>query len=228
MVQDIAVNTQFQPTVDISAREEWLKRLNAPPQETKKQQDYKNIPDRADFDTIPIGILENMLDEVYMGLWKTENLSYQVVANEIVGSLELSVFDPSGKVWITRVGTGAVTIRQKKDAALTDIGSKIKTALQMDFAKLNSVLLKNAAKTLGKRFGRDLNRKFEDIYEAIYSNEAEVTGLLDELKVKFSNCKTVKDLGDVWASYPQFKDNSAAKKLFNAKKVELQHGATGN
>lgn len=219
--QELATQQQY---IDISGREEWLAKLNQPPEQTKKQADYKNIPDKSDFDTIPIGVLENALDEVYLGMWRTSTPTYQVVANEIIGTLILEVFDPSAKQWLSRVGAGAVTIRQKKDSEITDIGAKIKTALQMDFPKLYSMCLKNAAKTLGKRFGRDLNRKFEDIYEPVYTNEIEVRNVMEELTEKLKACKDMSELVAVWKQYPQFENNSAAKKLFNVYKTQIAYG----
>lgn len=226
MANEVSTSNQFTPDINIQSREQWLKKMNEQPEKTAKQADYRNIPDKSDFDTIPIGILENALDEVYLGLWKTHSPTHQVVANEIIGSIILEVFDPSAKVWISRIGYGAVTIRQKKDSDITDIGSKIKTALQMDFPKLSTMCLKNACKTLGKRFGRDLNRKFEDIYEEVYSNEIEVSGLMDELKEKLGVCTSLKDLGSVWAQYPQFANNTAAKKLFNSYKMKINLNGT--
>lgn len=216
MSKEIAIQAAPLPQVNINQREEWMSKLNAPPETTKKQADYKAVPDNPDFDTIPIGVLENTLDEVYMGLWRTSSPTYQVVANEIIGSLILEVFDPLSKVWISRIGAGAVTIRQSKGSAITDIGSKIKTALQMDFPKLYSMCLKNAAKTLGKKFGRDLNRKFEDTYEQVYSNEIELNSVLEELKEKLQACKTRESLLGVWNEYPQLENNTGAKKLFRS------------
>jgi len=219
---DIDLHQKLQPELNIQARENWLKNINRPPEKTAKQADYKNIPDKSDYDTIPIGILENELDEVYLGLWKTSIPTYQVVANEIIGTMILEVYDPSAKVWLSRIGSGAVTIRQKKDSDITDIGAKIKTALQMDFPKLYSTCLKNACKTLGKRFGRDLNRKFEDVYEEIYTNEIELGSIKDELDRSFINCNTHADLGSLWRNYPQIHENSKAKKLFEDYKYELE------
>lgn len=220
MSQQVATQTHF---ADISNLEQWLSKLNERPETTKKQADYKAIPDSSDYDTIPIGVLENMLDEIYLGMWRTSTPTYQVVANEIIGTIILEVFHPVAKQWISRVGAGAVTIRQKKDSDITDIGAKIKTALQMDFPKLYSMCLKNAAKTLGKKFGRDLNRKFEDLYEPIYTNEVELNNVLDELTAKLQACATKQDLVNVWNQYPQFANNSAAKKVFNSRKAQLTY-----
>lgn len=225
MEQQLAVNNQFAPDINIQAREQFLKRMNEQPDKTAKQSDYAKIPDKGEYDTIPIGILENMLDEVYLGLWKTHSPNYQVVANEIVGTLILEVYDPSAKVWISRIGGGAVTIRQKKDSALTDIGAKIKTALQMDFPKLYSMCLKNAAKSLGKRFGRDLNRKFEDYYEEVYTNEIELQNVIEELTKDLNDCQLPADLMPVWNKYPQLHTSSEAKKIFNSRKMKLNLNA---
>lgn len=225
MSNEIATQEQYKTTFDIAQREQWLKQLNEKPTQTKKQSDYAAIPDQqGGYDTIPIGILENMLDEVYLGLWQTSDLKFQVIANEIVGSLLLEVYDPTARIWVKRQGSGAVTIRQKKDSQLTDIDAKIKTALQMDFPKLQTMCLKSACKTLGKKFGRDLNRKFEDYYEEIYTNEAEVNVIMDELTAKLRDCKTGQELKAVWDTYPQFANNTAAKKLFNSYKGKLTYG----
>ncbi len=211
------------PTINIQAREEFLKRMNEAPPVTKKQDDYAKIPDQqGGYDTIPIAIIENQLDETYLGLWETYDPVTQVIANEIAGTMILRVFDPSAKVWLRRTGFGAVTIRQKKDSALTDIGAKIKTALQMDYAKLHSILLKSACKSLGKKFGRDLNRKFEDYYESVYTNEIELSGIMDELKEKFSHCEATEDLLPIWEQYPQIHTSSEAKKVFAGFRLELE------
>lgn len=200
---------------DIKQREEFVKRLNDKPAQTKKQKDYAAIPDPQDgFDTIPIGVLENELDEVYLGLWKTEHFTHQVVANEIVGSIHLSVFDPQARTWITRIGAGAVTIRQKKDSKLTDIDSKIKTALIMDFPKLYAMCIKNAAKTLGKRFGRDLNRKFEDYYEPVYSNEIDFNEIENIVEDELKLCTDIPQLQKVWSNYPDMQRNKLFVDLF--------------
>jgi hypothetical protein len=114
---------------------------------------------------IPISFLEMKLDELFIGLWQTENFKTQIVANEIIGSLELSYLHPNFKVWIKRVGVGGVLIRQKKDANITDIEAKIKNALTMDYPHLKAMCFRNACQSIGKLFGRDLNREYADIYK---------------------------------------------------------------
>lgn len=122
---------------------------------------------------IPIGIIENALDELFFGLWETSNFKYQVIGNEVVGDLELIVVHPRLGVKMKRVGVGAVQIRMQKDADITDISKKIKTALVADFPHLKAECLKNAAKSFGKYFGRDLNRDYWEEYVPLVTDNSE-------------------------------------------------------
>ena len=156
-----------------------------------------------------------------MGIWKTDNFRHHVIANEIVGTIDLHVYDPTIKTWITRSGNASVMIRQASGSALTDIGAKIKNGLVMDFPKLSSMCLKAAAKTLGKKFGRDLNRKWEDSYEDIYSQQIELGGVMDEIKEKLLTATSTAQLVAIWNEYPDLHDNTAAKKFFNRQKISI-------
>lgn len=108
-------------------------------------------------DFIPIGEIQRTLDEIYSGLWSETEFKYSVIANEIIGSITLEVFHPVAKVWIKRTGAAAVMIQTNKGTAPT-VENKIKNTLIKDFPHLKSECLKNAAKSLGVVFGRNLNR----------------------------------------------------------------------
>jgi len=216
METGISIANQFTPDINIQNREAFLKSFDVPPSKVDKAQGY---------DTMPISALENELDQTYLGLWKTENFRHQVIANEIVGSIDLHVYDPTVKTWIVRTGCAAVMIRQKSGAALTDIGEKIKNGLVMDFPKLSTMCLKAAAKTLGKKFGRDLNRKFEDGYETVYTDEINFNAVLDDVTNRLTSCKRVEELGALWTEYPDLQENPKFKKLFNQFKMKIQYGA---
>ena len=211
-LQTLNTTTDF---IDIKIREAFVKRLDETPSKVDKAQG---------FDTLPISHLEHELDEIYLGIWKTDNFRYQVIANEIVGTIDLHVFDPTLKTWLTRSGSAAVMVQQKSGAEITDISSKYKNALVKDFPKLESMCLKKAAKSLGKRFGRDLNRKSEDTYEELYSNEMEIAELLEPFTNDLNACKTVQELKEKWDINPEFHENSAAKKLFTKRKFQLING----
>lgn len=113
---------------------------------------------------LPISYIQNTLDEIFPGTWWDENFKSQVIGNEIVGSIELVVKHPITWQEIRHTGAAAALIRQTSGAQITDINAKIKNALEGDYPHLASDCLKNAAKKLGKVFGRDLNRKYEDNY----------------------------------------------------------------
>ena len=213
MTQELVTNDFY---AKINEREQWLKNLNSAPEQTQKNNG---------FDTIPISVLETMLDEVYLGAWQTSNFRTQVIANEIVGTIDLQVFDPQLKVWLNRSGSAAAMIRQHKDSAITDIGAKLKNGLMMDYPKLESMCLKAACKRLGAKFGRNLNRKFEDEYETLYSNESELDGVKYILEGQLKECKTISDLTAVWGNFKEYHDNPRLRAAFNSRKLKLQHNA---
>jgi hypothetical protein len=125
---------------------------------------------------LSIGTIERLLDENFSGLWSTENFRWEVVCNEIVGSIDLKVFNPAVKTWITRTGSASTMILTVSGKPAT-VENKIKNTLVKDFPHLKAECIKNAAKTLGVRFGRNLNRNQED--EPAYLSESlpELSGL---------------------------------------------------
>lgn len=136
---------------------------------------------------LPISFLEMTMDEIFFGLWQTKNFKTTGIANEIVGELELSYFHPVAKTWLTRVGCAGVQIQyeapkdadgNKKKVDITDIRGKIVNTLTKDYPHLKAQCFRNACLSIGKAFGRDLNREFEDQYSPVMK-EAKV----DPLKV---------------------------------------------
>jgi hypothetical protein len=131
---------------------------------------------------LPISFVQMKLDEMFYGLWSTKNFSYSVVANEILGVIELEFFHPVAKMMITRTGTASVMIQMKSEenggrGDITYVADKITNTLVKDFPHLLSECTKCAAKTIAKMFGRDLNREFIDSYQPqsnIYEAMAEI------------------------------------------------------
>lgn len=120
---------------------------------------------------IPISFLEMKLDEMFFGIWSTKNFVTKTVVNEEVGAIELWYFHPVAKTWLCRIGAGAVMIMQKKDSEITDIGAKIKNTMTKDYPHLKAECFRNACLSLGKSFGRDLNREFDDQYNPVIKEE---------------------------------------------------------
>jgi hypothetical protein len=128
---------------------------------------------------LPISFMEMTLDEIFFGLWQTKNFTSRTVANEEVGSLELWYFHPVAQTWLCRVGAAAVMIqyeaeyegegkdRKKIKTNITDISKKITNTLTKDYPHLKAECFRNACLSIGKTFGRDLNRKFDDEYNPV-------------------------------------------------------------
>lgn len=123
--------------------------------------------------TINISYQETNLDTVFNACWGTRNFTTKLIANEVVGEIELFFIHPVLGIEFTRVGAAAITVtvdaltKEQKDVmtkqqinlhALNPENKK-SNALDMAYPKLKAECLVNAAKGLGKLFGRDLNRK---------------------------------------------------------------------
>jgi hypothetical protein len=135
--------------------------------------------------TLPISFIEMTLDELFLGQWETSEPTYQQVFNEVVGSLVLTVWHPITNRPIRRVGFASVVITQDKDASISEFNAtKKKNALDLSFPKLKSECTKNAAQSLGKIFGRDLNRTQADTYNPVYKKLSDVgfKALLDRVE----------------------------------------------
>jgi hypothetical protein len=145
---------------------------------------------------IPISFLEMELDEMFGGLWSTKNFTSRTVANEEIGSIELWYFHPIAQTWLCRIGAGAVMIQFKKDSEITDLSAKIKNTLTKDYPHLKAECFRNACQSLGKKFGRDLNRKLNDQYNPFEEPLQIDEGLAQELSIRLKEFSLFKDLYD--------------------------------
>jgi hypothetical protein len=193
--------------------EEFTKKLNAKPSKVDQSQG---------FESVPIDTVETELDEDFAGLWQTENFRWQVVANEIVGTIDLLVFHPVAKTWIRKTGSASVMIQQEKGAAIDDISKKYKNTLVKDFPKLEVMCIKSAAKKLGEKYGRSLNRKWIDNYETIYTEEIEANQGIDLIGEEMGKCKTAEDLVAIWNQHPDLHGNGHFKKHFSSHKSRIK------
>lgn len=147
--------------------------------------------------SIPISFIEMTLDEYFFGLWDTENFKYTTIANEVCGSIELTVLNPVTGTKIKRVGAAAIQIMVDKrpdgvnaSQWANDPRNKKPNALDMGFPKLKSECVKNAAQSLGKLFGRDINRKKADQFNGLIKKE--ITPY-EQLKYLFEEKKNLLD-----------------------------------
>lgn len=140
--------------------QDFTRRLNVEP-------DPREFGETADgkAKTLPISFVEMTLDELFGGQWELSDVSTTQIFNEVVGTGILTVWHPVTGRPLKRAGFAAVVITQDSGAALADFNmTKKKNALDLTFPKLKAEILKNAAQSLGKVFGRDINRKAKDVF----------------------------------------------------------------
>ena len=167
----------------MDALQRFQTRLNQEP----SFEGVESTPDKK-ASTLVISHVEMTLDELFFGQWRTENFKWSTIANEVQASIELVVIHPVSGQEIRRVGTGSVVIMvdrvpdSLKDDAIArnrwalSADNKKPNALDMAFPKLKTECLKNASLSLGKIFGRDLNRKNKDVYKP-FKISVQTTGL---------------------------------------------------
>lgn len=163
--------------------------------------------------TILISHIEMLLDEYFFGLWETENFKWAVIANEIVGSIDLVFTHPVTNTKYRRVGAASIQIMVDKGTAPLDVNNKKPNALDMGFPKLKTECVKNAANSLGKLFGRDLNRKKSDNYNPLIKPDR-AKKELERIEHLINDAQTEKHLFDIGAIPNELVD------LYN-KKIEL-------
>jgi len=144
---------------------------------------------------IPISFLEMKLDEMFFGIWSTKNFTSKTVVNEEVGSLELWYFHPVAKTWLCRIGAGAVMIMQKSGSDITDVGAKIKNTMSKDYPHLKAECFRNACISIGKSFGRDLNREFDDQYNPVIKETPQADqAILSDLHIRLKDFENKDEL----------------------------------
>lgn len=165
---------------NISQLQDFQKKLNQDPNPTE----LGKTPD-GKARTLPISFVEMTLDELFLGQWETSEPVYQQIFNEVVASLVLTVWHPITQRPIRRTGFASVIITQDKDATIAEFNTtKKKNALDLSFPKLKSECVKNAAQSLGKIFGRDLNRQQTDTYNPAFKKLSDIgfKALLDRVE----------------------------------------------
>lgn len=125
--------------------------------------------------TLPISFIEMTLDELFFGQWSTENFKWSAITNEVQGSIDLVVTHPITNQLIRRTGAASIIITvdkapeglsgQDRNKWAMNPDNKKSNALDLGFPKLKAECLKNAAQSLGKIFGRDLNRQQKDTFK---------------------------------------------------------------
>ncbi len=170
--------------------QDFTRKLNADPD----PREFEKTPDKK-ASYLPISFIEMTLDELFLGQWGTDNFKWSAITNEVQGSLELVLMHPVTHREIRRTGAASIVItvdslsdeqkdkmsKQDRNLFALNPENKKPNALDMGFPKLKAECIKNAAASLGRVFGRDINRKHRDVFKPSLKPLSE-KGLLDALK----------------------------------------------
>lgn len=183
--------------------------LSSAPKQTKRNKYAGNA------EYVPISQIEADLDDIYgPNCWQTANFQMIPLGAStkkddqiyITVQLELQVLHPIFNTWISRVGVSSGYVSHN---VITTFGPKLKAEA-----------LKNAAKSLGAVFGRDLNRD-ATATEASETVEAwlEDEGIIDMI----TNAKTIEDLKLIQSQFSsKVQRHPAVKKALNKRATELR------
>lgn len=150
--------------------EAFTKRMNTAPEAGKILKHPKE-----NYHYIPISAIEKDLFKQFFGLVQYEVVSYQQIFNEVVCHARIKVFHPVISQWLSYDGMGSAIIQQDSGTKVADfMNFKKSNAMQLTAPRSYAEAIKNAAKKIGKRYGADLNRNFEDHYSPqISASDAE-------------------------------------------------------
>lgn len=171
---------------------------------------------------LPIGIVEYLLTSIFIK-WRVEIKSCQLIANGVVVTVRLFVLDPITNEWDWQDGIGASPIQTKQGAAATDFSQVTSAAVQMAAPAAESYAVKDAAEKLGKLFGKDLNRQYQNTmnYDQMQEKKFASTPALelpDELKMVIEFCETVAGLKELWDKNTEFQSNKEFMQLLTKRK----------
>lgn len=179
--------------------ENFTTRLNKAPKKEK-------IQTHQGYQYLPISVVEKELDKNFFGLVQYECLSYQQIFNEIACHARIRVFHPVIMQWVNYDGLGSAVIQQDANTKVMDFHQfKKANALQLTLPKAYAEAIKNAAKKIGKLFGADINRKFEDQYEPIIGREKKTPEQIhnDRIAILINDCASLEELAEIRKSTPE-------------------------
>ena len=133
-----------------------------PPAKIIKRHDF------GKFDYLPITAVERLLDGLFDG-WTVEILREGSVVNGFYVVVKLKAKIPQSDKYLVSDGIGFAEFQTAKGAAPTDFTKLMQSAGVMAVPRARAEAIKNAAKSFGNLFGRNLTRKDDQSIE-----EAEV------------------------------------------------------
>jgi hypothetical protein len=193
----------------IETLEDYQKAISADP----LPEDIKTNPDGSKY--IPISVIQNKLDQIFP-VWSWDLTREFFGRSGITCKGILSLYHPLLPNAFYRSGTVAVVRTQE---------------MRMDYPKAESMCMLNAAKKIGRWFGRDLNRDKDDApvnnIALVVEEEKKVN---DEVEQALANAKAELDALPTYEAALEyfeksgFKYNHELKKILKSKKPKTTNG----
>lgn len=126
---------------------------------------------------IPIEIQEFLMTRIF-GDWFVEVKDIKLIANSVSVTLRVNYwwhFKPNevGE-WRWTEGVGAAALQTEKGAGATEFDKIKSNAVQIGLPAAKSYAFKDAVESLGRIFGKDLNRKHGmDYYSLLYTKDGQ-------------------------------------------------------
>lgn len=200
--------------------EGFIKILSQAPPKEAVQKRYDGVK------YLPISYYEATLDKLFFGLWSTEILEAKQILNEVICRVQLTYTHPINNKVYTRGGVASVQIMQASKTKILELPQhKIPNALEMCLPKAKTEAIKNACKSLGKIFGRDLSRKQEHVTASTLLIGDKVTaqrlGQLTLVKNEIGACMNVEALNSYMRANSEYLSDKDIQQLYNARHLEL-------
>lgn len=131
-----------------------------PPKAVVKRHKFGN------FDYLPITAVERLLDGLFDG-WTVEILREGIAVNGFYVTVRLKAKIPQTEEYLVSDGIGFAEFQTAKGAAPTDFTQLSQAAGVMAVPKARAEAIKNAAKSFGNLFGRNINRDDNQVNQEI-------------------------------------------------------------
>jgi len=192
-----ALKDIYSDKLEIKKNQELNMILNADP----KPEWVKSHPIITGYKYLPVERLEYLMTMIY-GKWTIEVKNVQLIANSVVVTVRVHYLDPvTGNMeWID--GVGATPIQTEKEAGAIDFNKMKSAAIQMSAPSAKTYAFKDAVETLGKIFGKDLNRKDLISYGFLENTIKDLTPDIEKTVDTINACRTKESLNAIWANIP--------------------------
>ena len=181
----------FDDSLELAGKSEGLNAiLNVnPPSKWISKHPYIKVKDEhgnpVPYEYLPIDKVEYLLRKIFKS-YHVEITGQGTAFNGVWVTVRIHYFNPALNDWSYSDGIGAVQLQTAKGTSPADLANINNGAIAMAFPSAKSYAIKDAAETLGKIFGADVNRKDtiaftpdQSFFQNVKSNKDKLNGTKD-------------------------------------------------